>query len=379
MPLLSILIVNYNSSALCRDLLLSLQADLSQMAGLDHETIIVDNASTPAEVSRLDKFTRNLGAVQTIFSPINLGYAGGINLGYQKSRGELILILNPDVFFFPGAITRLIESLTTLPRAGVVAPRTVWDRGGQLIYPPRQPQTLGSLIADALTQRFTWAEDLVQRRHLNQAVAFWRLTRPIKVRFVGGYCLLTTREVMDRVGLLDEGYTLYFEDADWLDRVVSAGYGIYYIPDATVVHYYNQSAKLASLEAREKFVVSAERYLIRRYGAWRFTWATRLVAAISADLHARPSQWGKIKELDLGPITSAPLLSLDNDPGLAPEYLLLVSPSSTLRPGAGVFLSQPEYLLDESVFAGLAAATYYAGLYGLPRLETLARWTWTKV
>ncbi|MBF0476720.1 MAG: glycosyltransferase family 2 protein [Deltaproteobacteria bacterium] len=290
MPLLSILIVNYNSSALCRELLLSLQADLSPMAGLDYETIIVDNASAPAEVSRLDEFTRHIGAVETIFSPINLGYAGGINLGYQKSRGELILILNPDVFFFPGAITRLIESLTSLPRAGVVAPRTVWDRGGILIYPPRQPHTLGSLVVDALTQRFAWAEDLIQWRHLNRVVAFWRLTKPIKVRFVGGYCLLTTREVVDRVGLLDEGYTLYFEDADWLDRVISAGYGIYYVPDATVVHYYNQSAKLASQEAAEKFLVSAERYLTRRYGAWRFTWAKRLAAAISGGGARRQAQ-----------------------------------------------------------------------------------------
>ncbi|MBF0476721.1 MAG: hypothetical protein HQK59_13005 [Deltaproteobacteria bacterium] len=73
------------------------------------------------------------------------------------------------------------------------------------------------------------------------------------------------------------------------------------------------------------------------------------------------------------------MFSLENDPGLVAEYLLLVSPSPPLLPVAGVFLSRPDYSFDESVFEGLASATYYAGLYGLPRLETLARWTWTKV
>lgn len=252
----AVVLVNFNAGGALAETLASLDEGLR---GLDWQAVVVDNAShdgseTVAERSGPRVRLRRMGD--------NVGFARGINAGLREVTAPLVLLLNPDCALDPGAGERLAAELARWPDCAIVGPR-VLDPDGTLQESARgDPRLLTGLFGrkGALSRVFPSAA--IVRRNLVSAEAVASGASSTVVDWVSGACMLARRDALDRVGGFDEGYFLYWEDADLCLRLRQAGWHIRYVPGTTVRHHVGQSSRHAVRLANREFHRSAYRYYI---------------------------------------------------------------------------------------------------------------------
>jgi GT2 family glycosyltransferase len=123
MPRLSIIVVTFNSRADIDDCLAALA---QHRAAVDHEIVVIDNASTDGTATAVRE---RWPAVRVIDAGANLGFASATNLGFRHSSAELVLLLNPDTRVRQGALATMVELLDRRTDAAIVGPRLVDERG----------------------------------------------------------------------------------------------------------------------------------------------------------------------------------------------------------------------------------------------------------
>jgi GT2 family glycosyltransferase len=223
---LSTIIVNYNAGPLLRKCVDSLLA-----CPLDIEIIVVDNASSDASLDGL----QDLSQVCVIRNPANVGFAAACNIGVQASSAPFLLFLNPDCFFQPDAIAPLLAGLQSGDRVGMVGGLLVNEDGTEQGGGRRAvPTPWRSFVRAFGLQRFAnrWPK-LFYDFHLHKQPL---PDSPIEVEAISGACMLVKRDVMEDVGLWDEGYFLHCEDLDWCMRFRQKGWKILFVPDARISH-----------------------------------------------------------------------------------------------------------------------------------------------
>ena len=223
---LSTVIVNYNAGLLLRKCVDSLLA-----CPLDIEIIVVDNASSDASLVGL----QDLSQVCVIRNLANVGFAAACNIGVQASSAPFLLFLNPDCFFQPDAIAPLFAGLQSGDRVGMVGGLLVNEDGTEQGGGRRAvPTPWRSVVRAFGLQRFAnrWPK-LFYDFHLHKQPL---PDRPIEVEAISGACMLVKRDVMEDVGLWDEGYFLHCEDLDWCMRFRQKGWKILFVPDARISH-----------------------------------------------------------------------------------------------------------------------------------------------
>ena len=223
---LSTIIVNYNAGSLLRKCVDSLLA-----CPLDIEIIVVDNASSDASLDGL----QDLSQVCVIRNPANVGFAAACNIGMLASSAPFLLFLNPDCFFQPDAIAPLLAGLQSGDRVGMVGGLLVNEDGTEQGGGRRAvPTPWRSFVRAFGLQRFAnrWPK-LFYDFHLHKQPL---PDGPIEVEAISGACILVKRDVMEDVGLWDEGYFLHCEDLDWCMRFRQKGWKILFVPDARISH-----------------------------------------------------------------------------------------------------------------------------------------------
>lgn len=223
---LSTIIVNYNAGPLLRKCVDSLLA-----CPLDIEIIVVDNASSDGSLDGL----QDLSQVCVIRNPANMGFAAACNIGVQASSAPFLLFLNPDCFFQPDPIAPLLAALQSGDRVGMVGGLLVNEDGTEQGGGRRAvPTPWRSFVRAFGLQRFAnrWPK-LFCDFHLHKQPL---PDSPIEVEAISGACMLVKREVMEDVGLWDEGYFLHCEDLDWCMRFRQKGWKILFVPDARISH-----------------------------------------------------------------------------------------------------------------------------------------------
>jgi GT2 family glycosyltransferase len=254
----SLLVINYRSSALAAEAVRSARAASNDPL----QVVVVDNSEDPQEIEHL----RASGADEIVAAPRNLGYAGGINLGRPRCRGEFLVIANPDVVFRESAISELIDRVRR--GAAVTGPRLVWDQAGRWTLPPADMPTLASKGAEVLASWSRSAAAARERDRIRDRIRFWRRTEPAAVDAISGAVLAMRAAVFDRAGGFDERYFLYFEEMDFLRRVsADAPRLIEYVPAAVVRHLYSQSAGAAG-DASRRYPESEQIFYRRWYGSF---------------------------------------------------------------------------------------------------------------
>jgi N-acetylglucosaminyl-diphospho-decaprenol L-rhamnosyltransferase len=225
----SIVIVNYNGRPWLEACLESL---LTQVAGLAHELIVVDNASQDGSVALVDRF---FPRARLIVNPTNLGFARANNQGIAQAGGRYVLLLNNDTVFKSG-LGEMVAFLDQHPECGAVGPAMLDGQGaprGSWGYFPG----LGRLAATML---------LVDRWPIVRSRFRPLLVRPSRPEFfrpahpvdwASAACLLVRREALERVGPLDTNYFMYNEDLEWCYRAWQAGYQVWLLPTAQLLHY----------------------------------------------------------------------------------------------------------------------------------------------
>jgi len=221
MPRLSIIIVTYNSREEIDDALRALREPRPRV---DHEIVVVDNASTDGTPAHL---RATWPAVRVIDAGGNLGFAAANNVGIGTSSSELVLLLNPDTRARGTAIDRLVAELDSRHDIAIVGPRIVDGHGraelsfGRMISPIAE-------LRQKLLQRMTNIVDAMTQRTRN-------------VDWVSGACLMIRRADLEAVGSLDERFFMYNEDVDLCTRVRASGRTVVFLADAQIEHLRGRS------------------------------------------------------------------------------------------------------------------------------------------
>lgn len=242
MPPVTLIVLNWNAGA-------TLAATLQSLLRLDYpdfRVVVVDNGSDDGSVEMVrDQFPQ----VTLHQSADNNGFAAGNNLALRQLDTPYAVLVNPDVIVAPDWLRALISAMQTDPTIGIA--------GCKLYYPEdKLLQHAGGAITlpQALPHHFGLREtDRGQHDTLRD------------VDYVIGAALAVRRTVIQAIGLLDEGYFLYFEEVDWCARARRAGYRVVYVPQATAVHYESITIKRESDAYVRTIHTSRWRYLLKHF------------------------------------------------------------------------------------------------------------------
>ena len=215
--LVSIVMLTYNQ---LEDTKLCVESLFKHTTDVNYELIFVDNGSTKDDTKTyLETLKKEHSNIKTIYNEENLGFACANNQGIEISEGEYVLLLNNDVILTDGWLSRLINVAESDDKIGVVAPCTNHASGRQVI------SFAGTEEDDEGIQKF--AKDLL----LKNAGVWDSVSRII------GFCMLIKREVLFKVGVLDEMFGPGgYEDYDYCMRVKHEGYDIVIAFDTFIFH-----------------------------------------------------------------------------------------------------------------------------------------------
>lgn len=261
---LAIIIVNYRTPKLVIDCLISLQNEIE--IGCD-AVVVVDNASDDRSVEQIEKAINENNWkqwVQIVPSNVNGGFSAGNNIGIGTLKADAHLLLNSDTVVRPEAIKSLLEAMQAHPQAGLISPRLEWPDSMPQISCFRYHSPLSELINAAATGPIT---KLLNKYNVPLTLS----DTPIEPQWTSFACVLIRCEVIEQIGLMDEGYFMYFDDVDYCRRARNAGWKILHWPEARVVHLRGGSGSVkADLAARKRpkpyLYASRSRYFTKFYG-----------------------------------------------------------------------------------------------------------------
>jgi len=229
---LSIVIVTYRH----RDAVMACLATLPAACGdLSYEVLVIDNASGDGLIEEL---ARSHPGVRGIQSPANEGFARGVNRGLALAQCECLCLLNPDTECSPGSLATLVRFVREHRDVGVVAPRLL-DPDGSIQFSCRRFPTNWTGLFNRYSLLTRLFPDNRFSRHYLMLDFDHETMRDVD--WLTGACLVTRRDVVDRVGGLDPAYFLWNEDVDWCHAMHDAGYRVVYLPEANVMHVVTAS------------------------------------------------------------------------------------------------------------------------------------------
>ncbi len=246
MKLVSIVTVNYNQPEVTEALLLSIHSKNSYP---NIEIIVVDNGSTQNPVPHWQEIYPD---VRFLRSDVNLGFAGGNNVGLGIASGDYFFLINNDTEVTAELIGKLADTLDRNPGAGIISPKIhYFDQPGLLQYAGYTPMNF-YMGRNACIGQFE--EDKGQYDGYEGPTGY-----------VHGAAMMIRREALNRAGLMAENYFLYYEELDWCERIKRAGYGIFLNTDALIFH--KESVSVGKRTALKEFFMNRNRILFIRRNA----------------------------------------------------------------------------------------------------------------
>lgn len=241
-PSVTLIILTWNSYPFLRPCLeTALHQDYP-----DFSVMVLDNGSTDGTLELVRKGFPAVGVVENRF---NLGFAAGNNVGLRLSSTPFVVLLNPDVELAPNWLSRLIEPMVADSSIGVAGCKVfepgntiLQHAGGYITFPQALPGHYGLHEADH------GQHDQIR-----------------DVDYVMGAAMAIRGEVMTSIGLLDEGFFLYYDDVDYCHRVRSAGYRVVYIPEAELMHMESTTTNKGSVFYFSHMHASRWRYMLKYY------------------------------------------------------------------------------------------------------------------
>jgi GT2 family glycosyltransferase len=229
---LSIVIVSYNTKDLTRQ---CLECVNRYATGISYEVLVIDNASTDGSA---DMVAEEFPRVRLIRLYENRGFAGGNIPGMKNASGKYILLLNSDAFLSEGVLRKTVSFMDRHQKIGILGCKltnqdgTLQPSARMLPSPLNKILQMTGLAAHFPTSRFLGRADLT----------WWDHSVPRSVGWVVGAFFLIRQETMEKVGVLDDRYFLYFEEVDYCLSAKRAGWEVVFYPYASVVHLCGQSA-----------------------------------------------------------------------------------------------------------------------------------------
>ena len=229
---LSIVITSYKNPELLKVCIDSIKSNLT----LTDFEIIVADSETEEKTEMMMR--EDYPEIKFIPSEKNIGFGGTANNGYRASKGKYILILNGDIIVKKNSIERLLEYIKNKNEVGIVGPKLLNFNETLQFSCFRFYSPLTIVYRRTLLGKMKFA-----KKHLN-----WFLMKDFnhesvkEVDWLMGSALMTKKEAVEKVGLLDEKYKMYFEDTDWCLRFWKNNFKVIYFPESEMYHYHGKGS-----------------------------------------------------------------------------------------------------------------------------------------
>ncbi|MEI6174262.1 MAG: glycosyltransferase [Bacteroidota bacterium] len=235
---LSIVIVNYNVKYFLEQCLHSVQ---NACNGLESEVFVVDNDSVDGSVKMVrDKFPD----VFLIENKENKGFSAANNQAIRKSKGEYVLLLNPDTIVEDDTLRKVVDFMDEHPDAGGLGVKML-DGKGKFLPESKRGLPYPSV---AFFKVFGLSSLFPKSRMFSTYhLGYLDKDKTHVVDVLAGAFMLLRKSVLNEIGLLDEDFFMYGEDIDLSYRITQAGYKNYYFPGTRIIHYKGESTKKGSL------------------------------------------------------------------------------------------------------------------------------------
>ncbi len=243
---LGIVILNYRTPELCVDCLESLVPQCREY-GNECDVVVVDGASGDESVAKIGAAIANRNwadRVSLMALTENKGFSAGNNAAIRNMLNgaqpyDLIWLLNPDTVLREHALAALVASLNQNPTWGIVGSRL------------EDPDGTTQLAARNFPCIFNEFDSTARFGPISKVLRKWEVAPPEAdvehpCEWLPGASLLIRREVFNEIGLLDEGFFMYFEEVDFCRRAIKAGFGVGYAPQSRVIHLVGQASGVTS-------------------------------------------------------------------------------------------------------------------------------------
>ena len=215
-PKIFIVVLNFNG----KDTLAACLSSIFQSDYLNFEVIVVDNDSKDGS---LEQAKNDFSRAHFIKNPSNMGFSRGNNLGIRyalEKFADYVFILNNDTLIEKTTLSSLISAMENAPSIGIASPiifnadsTTLWFAGG-LIH---------------------WQKMKTEHLHQTQSEI------PYSTEYISGCAMFVKKDVFKKIGLFDERFFLYYEDADFSFRAKKAGFDLFMIPSSHIKHFEQSS------------------------------------------------------------------------------------------------------------------------------------------
>lgn len=376
---LSALVVNYNTGTFAEVAIASLRCEWIAEGRHpdDLEVILVDNASPRDQTEPLERMERH--GVRVLRSDSNLGYAGGMNLAYSHSTGDsadVVAVLNPDLYFLPGSLSKLFDFVADNPDIGAADPRTYFDPGKVLHLPRNLLPTLWEHVFITGSLRFKSILRWYTKKRTRLAAQWWTATDVVDSDMLSGCCVFLRREVIDRLGMLmDDRFPLYYEDTDLFRRVRRLGLRVVHQVHAEVLHHWSRSSGIGAAfegEPRKRQLAAARVYYAKYYGP--------IGGKIADWITAKGQIWGSRGGvplhdcIELGPLADPPRIAWDRERDVILEVGLL----SNWLLSAGIVVHGDAWVCPLESWEWFFEGAYFVRALDQKTGAMLGAWSFTK-
>ena len=272
-PSVNVIIVSYNVRPLLERCLESVFADADR-TGVRVTVHVVDNASSDGSAEMV---RRRFPYVRLTASRRNLGFAAANNLAMKEALNsptppDYFFLLNPDTEVREGAIETLLRFMEAHPQAGMCGPKLLYP-DGRLQHSAFRFPGLGQLFLDLFPLHPRLMESRLNGRYPRR---LYERGQPFAIDHPLGAAMMVRREAMEQVGFMDGGFFIYCEEIDWCIRMKRAGWGIFCVPAAEVVHHVAGSTS----QFRQAMFVELWRSRRRLYAKYRGSFYLRVAGML---------------------------------------------------------------------------------------------------
>ncbi|MDT8304025.1 MAG: glycosyltransferase family 2 protein [Sedimentisphaerales bacterium] len=240
-PLVSVVSINYNTPGVTAEMIESFR----KVTYPNIELIIVDNASTQGNV---DELKAKYPEIKLFKSNVNLGFAGGNNLGIRQANGKYILLLNNDTEVEPGFLEPLVDTLERNPQIGAVSPKIYFHHTENMLqYAGFTP-----------INRYTVRSKGIGHSEFDRG----QYDNDYETAYAHGAAMMVPIRIIREVGLMADIYFLYYEELDWAQRIKDAGYKIHYVHSSVV--YHKESVSTGKSSPLKTYYINRSRILFIR-------------------------------------------------------------------------------------------------------------------
>lgn len=253
----SIIIVSFNTKEFLESCLRSLK---KHTTGIDYEVIVVDNNSTDGSVEKIKDTNQNSKIIQ---NKKNLGFAKANNQGIKKSQGRYVLLLNQDTQFVENSLNKMGTWMDTHQEIGIVSCR--------LVNADKSTQATGGSFP-TFGRVFLWASFLDDLPFVRSIFGSYHphagryFDKEHQQDWVTGAFMLIRRQVINKIGYLDEDFFMYGEDVEYCLRAKKAGLQVWYTPITQIIHL---GSKISERSIVGEFTALPKIYQ-KHFSAWQY-------------------------------------------------------------------------------------------------------------